>query len=47
MEDVAEGAGKEAHGRLELVVVIGELLNAVCQSDGGEAEQVLIVILTI
>ena len=38
VEDVAEGAGEEAHGRLELVLVIAGCSNAICQGDGGEAQ---------
>ena len=45
MEDVAEGAGQETHGRLELVVVIAQYSDALC--DEGEAEQVMIGILII
>ena len=46
VEDVAEGAGKETHGRPKLVL-IAECPNAICQGDGGEAEYVLIMILII
>lgn len=38
VEDVNEGAGKETHGRLELVMLIADYSDAICQDDGGEAE---------
>ena len=37
VEDVAEGAGKETHGRLVLVLFAGNSY-AIRQGDGGEAE---------